>query len=154
MLFWTHPGCWHNRPEDFTVVGRWTESVLGNGLIQDLLSSTSPPTAFDTGRVNCRLSNTNRGRGLNFYITLTSAFLQFGLINWFFFLITADSHTASELFNWICGKMWFQWWKIAWMETLVLWFWGISRKGFTSSEILWQNTENFPVKQTFSYRRS
>lgn len=84
VLFRSEPIRSADTTEYFTIVGTSTKRSLRNGLIQDLLSSTSPPTVVEThGDFNRRFSNTNSKKQPTFKtVWLTHFFLHF-----FFFLI-------------------------------------------------------------------
>lgn len=86
VLFRSEPIRSADTTEYFTNVGTSTKRSLRNGLIQDLLSSTSPPTVVEThGDFNRRFSNRNSKKSqLSKQSGLRTTFYN---LAFFFFLI-------------------------------------------------------------------
>lgn len=104
VLFRSGPIRGADTTEYFTTVGTSTKSSLRNGLIQDLLSSTSPPTVVETHEdlTVAFQAQTGKTRQLLKQSDLSTSYIR--LIYWIFFVNTCRLHAASKLFMGFVGK--------------------------------------------------
>lgn len=148
VLFRSEPIRSADTTEYFTIVGTSTKRSLRNGLIQDLLSSTSPPTVVEThGDFNRRFSNRNSKKQPTFKtVWLTHYFLQFGL-----FLFFNTLHQSFSM-GFVGGKVIPIMKNRPLKEAFVVFFTSKNYRGKVKgkqSKIFWQNTKKFPPKKTF-----
>lgn len=106
VLFRAEPIPGADTKEYFTVVGTSTKSSWRNGLIQDLLSSTSPPTMVETHTDLTVAFQTQTGetRQLLKHLDLsTSSTFTIWPYIFAFWVKTCRLHNASMLFYGTCG---------------------------------------------------